>query len=44
MLMNGLVTAVGGTSASTPAFAGMVSLLNEHRLNKGGNPLGILLE
>ena len=42
MLQAGHVSGVGGTSASAPAFAGMVSLLNEARLNKGGKPLGFL--
>jgi tripeptidyl-peptidase-1 len=42
VLQSGHVSAVGGTSASAPAFAGMVSLLNEARLNKGGKPLGFL--
>jgi len=32
----------GGTSASTPTFAGVVSLLNDYRLNKGKKPLGFL--
>jgi len=31
-----------GTSASTPIFAGVVSLLNEWRLNNGKTPLGFL--
>jgi tripeptidyl-peptidase-1 len=39
---NGQVTSVGGTSASTPAFAGIVSLLNEARLAQGKAPLGYL--
>ena len=33
---------VGGTSASAPAFAGIVSLLNSARLSKGRKPLGFL--
>lgn len=33
---------VGGTSASTPAFAGMVGLLNEARLQAGKKPMGFL--
>lgn len=32
----------GGTSASTPTFAGIVSLLNDYRLNNGKKPLGFL--
>jgi len=42
VLMNGDVEPVGGTSASTPLFGGLVSLLNEARLQKGGKPLGFL--
>lgn len=38
----GTVHAVGGTSASAPAFASMVSLLNEYRLQNGQSPLGFL--
>jgi tripeptidyl-peptidase-1 len=38
----GQVAPVGGTSASTPAFAAMVSLLNEARVQKGRPPLGFL--
>jgi tripeptidyl-peptidase-1 len=33
---------VGGTSASTPTFAGIVSLLNNARLSVGKKPLGFL--
>ena len=33
---------VGGTSASAPVFAAMISLLNEDRLNDGKKPLGFL--
>eukprot|EP01003_Olkasia_polycarbonata_P005718 NODE_55_length_1873_cov_108.494518_g35_i0.p1 GENE.NODE_55_length_1873_cov_108.494518_g35_i0~~NODE_55_length_1873_cov_108.494518_g35_i0.p1 ORF type:complete len:548 (-),score=152.68 NODE_55_length_1873_cov_108.494518_g35_i0:170-1813(-) len=33
---------VGGTSASTPAFAGMISLINDARIAKGGKALGFL--
>jgi len=32
----------GGTSASTPTFAGIVSLLNDYRLNNNKKPLGFL--
>lgn len=42
VVANGKVTAVGGTSASAPAFAGMVSLLNEARAQKSKAPLGFL--
>ena len=33
---------VGGTSAASPAFAGVVSLLNSARLSAGRKPLGFL--
>jgi tripeptidyl-peptidase-1 len=36
------VMPVGGTSASSPAFAGLVSLLNEARLAAGKKQLGFL--
>ena len=42
VVQNGDVASVGGTSASTPAFAGMVSLLNEARLQAGMPALGFL--
>jgi len=42
VLMNGAVQPVGGTSASTPAFAGMIGLINEARLQAGGKPMGFL--
>lgn len=32
----------GGTSASTPIFAGVVNRLNEERLNVGKGPIGFL--
>ena len=32
----------GGTSASSPAFSSMVSLLNEARLSAGKKPMGLL--
>jgi len=31
-----------GTSASTPIFSGVVSLLNDYRLNQGKKPLGFI--
>lgn len=37
-----LAGGVGGTSASAPAFAGMVSILNDARIAKGKKPLGLL--
>lgn len=33
---------VGGTSASTPLFAGIVTLLNEARMDAGKGPVGFL--
>ena len=38
----GHVSSVGGTSASSPAFAGMVSLINEARLKAGKPQMGFL--
>lgn len=40
--VSGGVKSVGGTSASTPAFAGFVSLLNEARFQAGKPPMGFL--
>ena len=40
--VNGRLTSVGGTSASTPAFAGLVSLINEARAQAGKKPMGFL--
>jgi len=42
VIANGGVTSVGGTSASAPAFAGFVSLLNEARLAAGKPAMGYL--
>jgi tripeptidyl-peptidase-1 len=42
VIVHGKAESVGGTSASSPAFAGMVSLLNEARLAKGGKQMGFL--
>jgi len=42
VLVNGETRSVGGTSASAPLFAGMVSLLNEYRIQNGKSPLGFL--
>jgi len=39
---SGEVTPEAGTSASTPIFSGVISLLNEWRLNNGKTPLGFL--
>jgi subtilase family serine protease len=39
---SGKVMSVAGTSASAPVFAAIISLLNEHRLQSGGKPLGFL--
>ena len=40
--VNGKVLSVGGTSASAPAFAGYISLLNEARHRVGKPSLGFL--
>lgn len=42
MLVGGKVIPVSGTSASSPAFAGMVSLINDYRLQNGKSSLGFL--
>merc|ERR1719253_2142039 len=42
VVVSGQVQSVGGTSASAPTFAGLVSLLNEARLQKGQKQLGFL--
>ena len=42
VFVNGHVESVGGTSASTPAFAGMVALLNEARMQNSKAPMGFL--
>lgn len=36
------IVPVGGTSCAAPTFAGIISLLNDVRLNKGMKPLGFL--
>jgi subtilase family serine protease len=41
-LLGGNMVTVDGTSASGPIMAGVVSLLNEARLNAGKTPLGLL--
>jgi len=42
VVTDGDVQSVGGTSASAPAFAGLVALLNEARLQKGMKAMGFL--
>ena len=42
VIVGGHVESVGGTSASSPAFAGLVSLLNDARDQKGMKPMGFL--
>lgn len=42
VITNGKTQGVGGTSASCPLVAGLVSLLNEHRLQNGKSSLGFL--
>lgn len=42
VVVNGRSNSVGGTSASTPCFAGLVSLLNEARAKRSMPPLGFL--
>merc|ERR1712107_137043 len=40
--VDGDVETIGGTSASTPVFAGMISLLNEARIKAGKPAMGYL--
>ena len=40
--VHGAVQSVGGTSASSPSFAGMVSLINEARFKAGKPQMGFL--
>ncbi|RDB20087.1 Tripeptidyl-peptidase sed2 [Hypsizygus marmoreus] len=42
IFLSGRPILIGGTSASSPAFAGIVALLNDVRLSKGLPPLGFL--
>jgi tripeptidyl-peptidase-1 len=42
VINDGKTKSVGGTSASCPLFAGLVSLLNEYRLQNGKSTLGFL--
>lgn len=42
VLMSSHVQSVGGTSASTPAFAGFIGLLNDARLAAGKKQMGFL--
>jgi len=42
VIAHGKTIGVGGTSASCPLVAGLVSLLNEHRLQNGKSSLGFL--
>ena len=41
-VFNGTTYGVGGTSASAPIFAGIVTLLNEARIAAGKGPIGFL--
>jgi tripeptidyl-peptidase-1 len=42
IFLSGVPRLIGGTSASSPAFAGIVALLNDVRLSKKQPPLGFL--
>ena len=41
-MVGGSVESVGGTSASSPTFAAIVTLLNDFRISNGKPPLGFL--
>ncbi|EJD07658.1 subtilisin-like protein [Fomitiporia mediterranea MF3/22] len=42
VVLGGRTISVGGTSASSPTFAGVISLLNDFRIAAGKAPLGFL--
>ncbi|KAK7031632.1 subtilisin-like protein [Favolaschia claudopus] len=42
VVISGRTSSVGGTSASSPTVAGIVSLLNDFRISQGKAPLGFL--
>jgi tripeptidyl-peptidase I len=42
IVFDGETWSVGGTSASAPIFAGIVTLLNEARMAEGKSPVGFL--
>ena len=42
VIIDGITTNQSGTSASAPIFAGIVTLLNEARIESGKGPLGFL--
>jgi len=42
VVVNGRTTGVGGTSASTPTVSGIISLLNDVRIQNGKSSLGFL--
>ncbi|KAJ2917503.1 hypothetical protein MD484_g2914, partial [Candolleomyces efflorescens] len=42
IFLRGVPRSIGGTSASSPTFAGIVALLNDHRLRSHRPPLGFL--
>jgi tripeptidyl-peptidase-1 len=42
VVLNGSTYSIGGTSASAPAFAGIITLLNDYRLSRGKRQLGFL--
>jgi len=42
VVVNGETTSIGGTSASSPTFASVISLLNDYLISRGKKPLGFL--
>jgi len=42
IIIGGGISVTAGTSAATPIFSGVVTLLNDYRLNNGKKPLGFL--
>ncbi|THH27752.1 hypothetical protein EUX98_g6437 [Antrodiella citrinella] len=42
VVIGGRVSSIGGTSASSPTFSGVIALLNDFRLSQGKSSLGFL--
>lgn len=42
VVIGGQISAIGGTSASSPTFAGIIALLNDYKLAQDGSTLGFL--
>ena len=42
VVLDSQIVAIDGTSASAPIFAGMITVLNDARMNAGKTPLGFI--